>query len=114
MEKEVPYYNHPLMFQPQYDWISDHDGEIIIDFIGRFENFQEDFNTVCKKLNIKQRTLPQQRKSKRNLRFQDYYDDESKKIITKKFQKDLDFFKYTLKAKSFLILISQSRINEYF
>jgi hypothetical protein len=35
-DKNPKYYNVPKMFAPQMDWITDENGEIIIDFIGRF------------------------------------------------------------------------------
>ena len=38
-----------------------------LDFIGRFENLQNDFDTVCDKVGISRRQLPHEAKSKHNL-----------------------------------------------
>ena len=34
----------------QHFWIVSEQNEMIVDFIGRFENLQEDFNTICDKI----------------------------------------------------------------
>src|SRR5687768_492427 len=35
-EQDAKYYDQPKMFMPQVDWISDEQGEIMVDFVGRF------------------------------------------------------------------------------
>jgi hypothetical protein len=64
-----------------------------IDFIGRFEQLQEDFNIVCDELNIDRRTLPHANKSM-STNYQDYYDNETRKIIGEKYAKDIEYFGY--------------------
>ena len=49
--------------RPQYLFLIDENDNIGVDFLGKFENFQEDFNKVCKMLNIKT-NLPHLHKSK--------------------------------------------------
>ena len=96
-EQDPMYYNNPKMFMPQSDWVIDGRGEIIVNFIGRFEKLEEDFNTVCKSIN-KQATLPHIKSSKRT-DYRDYYDDESLKIITDWFREDIKRFEYTFDPK---------------
>jgi len=64
-----------------------------IDFIGRFETIQKDFNTVCTKLGITQCTLPHKNKSK-HTHYTEYYDDETIEIVTKMYKEDLEVFGY--------------------
>ncbi|GAB4287090.1 MAG: sulfotransferase family 2 domain-containing protein [Roseovarius sp.] len=48
---------HPRL-KPQTEFICDEDGTVLVDFIGRFETLQEDFDRVCDRLGIARVTLP--------------------------------------------------------
>lgn len=51
---EGKYKKHPrYRYMPQGDWITDFDGNIPVDFIGRFENLQKDFDYICKEIGHK-------------------------------------------------------------
>lgn len=78
---------------PQSDWITDNDGSILVDFVGRFENFNEDFNTVCKQIGKNNLSLPHVKSSKRE-NYREYYDDLTMKIVEQWFSKDIDKFGY--------------------
>jgi len=68
----------------------------IFDFIIRYENLQEDFDTMCDMINIKTKTLCHiqydTKRPKRNYR--DYYDERTKKIVEKRNEEYIKLFNY--------------------
>ena len=99
---------------PQYDLLHDKQGQLLVDFVGRFETLQSDFDQVCMQLGIKDSELPHRNKSnkksrnlKRSLRnwlymngenskdsYLEFYDSETIEIVGNLYRKDIDAFAY--------------------
>jgi len=62
-------------------------------YIGRFETLQVSFDEICDSINIPRTQLPHKLKSKRS-HYSDYYTLHSKEQIHKKYEIDIDKFKY--------------------
>ena len=69
------------------------DGNPRVNFIGRYENYKNDFDYICKKLNIQKYKLEVLNKTNHNY-YTDYYDDKAKELVNKMFQKDIVSFNY--------------------
>ncbi|PHS71719.1 MAG: hypothetical protein COB22_06860 [Cycloclasticus sp.] len=86
------YYDIPKMFMPQTNWISDKNGNFMIDEIIRFENLEREFNEVVKMIG-KKVSLPHIKNSNRG-NFREYYDEETIEIVQKWFESDIERFDY--------------------
>lgn len=79
----------------QYSFLSngnDNESDININFIGRYETLNEDFETIMNTLEI-QEELPWLNKNTRQ-EMDEYITDEIKDVIYEYFKKDFDFFGY--------------------
>ena len=73
-------------------------GRLMTDTILRQENLKEEWDTMFKKLGHTPPILPQRNKSEHK-HYSHYYDDESIWLVSKMFNKDLNFFGYEFEDK---------------
>ena len=65
-----------------------------LDFVGRFENLQEDFSLICEKTGIPYEPLPHKNKSK-SRNYRDYYNKETAEHVYHLYKKDFETFNYS-------------------
>jgi len=82
------------MLRPQIYWLKDFSGEINFDFIGRFEDLNQDFKVVKTALNIEDGMLSHEINGGENINYRDFYDKKSIDLITKYYKEEIEMFGY--------------------
>jgi hypothetical protein len=116
-------YSHVM---PQYDFLHDEAGKLLVDFVGKYETLQAGFDTVCARLGIPPTRLPWVNRSlekgrlttlralRKQLRralwswerkhtfghYTEYYDDESRDLVACLYHKDIEAFGYSFDRNS--------------
>jgi hypothetical protein len=104
-------YRHVM---PQSEMLCSKDGRLLVDFVGKFEQLQQGFDTVCDRLGFEREALPHVNssdKTSRELRrklknfihrngesglraYVDFYDDETREFVAQLYRTDIDMFDY--------------------
>jgi hypothetical protein len=96
LDPERPYQYHvDTSIALQSDYLKDLDGTILVDFIGKYENLQEDYEEACRRIGIKPPPLPHKRQAKDREDYRGYYDETTKELIDLYFKPDIESFRYT-------------------
>jgi hypothetical protein len=100
--KDFVKYAPDFIFRSQLDFIERED--ISLNFVGRYENLKQDlgycFNKIFKNQNnyydyVNEVDLDSTTYNKtKHKHYTEYYDDETKEIVAKKYAKDLEYFGY--------------------
>jgi len=77
---------------PCYNWLSV-DNKICVDYVGRMENIQHDFDHVCSKLDIDHKTLDHINQTDHD-HYTTYYSDHTRSVVSEKYAIDIDHFNY--------------------
>ncbi|WP_203293138.1 sulfotransferase family 2 domain-containing protein [Luteirhabdus pelagi] len=77
----------------QLHFITDSKGAVPMDFIGRFETLQQDFDTVCEHLNISDSTLPKLLVRKYG-HYTENYTDVTKDLVYSLYKDEIDYFNF--------------------
>jgi len=72
------------------DYLKDLDGTIIVDFIGRYENLQADYEEACRLIGIKPPPLPHKRQARDREDYRSYYDEETARLVANYFKPDIE------------------------
>ena len=80
----------------QIEFITNWKGDIIVDYIGRYENVESDFKYICKKLGLRESYLPNKNISRmrKNRNYRTYYDTQTAELVSQYFHEDISAFGY--------------------
>lgn len=101
-DPERPYQYHiDTSIELQSDYLIDLHGNLLTDFIGRYESLADDFEHVCKKIGQPKLKLPHKRKAtNRKKDYREYYDDQTEALVREKFAADIELFNYDFNPQS--------------
>ena len=107
--EKVNFYHHMV---PQLDFI-EKNGKLAVDYVGRFENLEEEWRFISKKINCDVQ-LPCLNKEKHD-HYSDYFDDETRATVERRYKKDLEYFGYAYednKVEKGLAKVSSGRCSK--
>ncbi len=87
-------YHIDTSITPQLDYLVDLRGNQIVDFVGRYESLQADFDHCCEQIGLPKQTLPHRRRAGDRSAYRDYYDEDTKGLVERHFAADIDAFGY--------------------
>ena len=79
----------------QLDYLSDEDGNLLVDWIGRYEHFERDWEKFCYLAKVGSLPLKKLNSSWKQP-YKEYYNERTYLTVTNIYKKDLDYFGYTL------------------
>jgi len=81
------------IFRNQIEYLVDESGEIIVDYIGRFERLQEDFDEVNRRLCRPPIALPRTNAS-HHAAYTEYYTPATAELVARRYARDIAHFGY--------------------
>ena len=91
---KVPQFRERVIVKPQYLQLIDAQGEIAMDYVGRYEHLQLSVDEICNRLQIKAVPL-EIRNASAHKQYREYYDDELKSAVEMVYREDLKQFNYS-------------------
>ncbi len=88
-----PRFQQRILVTPQANLLRNHDGVIGIDAVGRYEELQSSYDEICNRIGIPSTELPRKNQSE-HAGYEDYYDDELRKLVAAFYAKDFEMFSY--------------------
>lgn len=77
----------------QNHFFTNENGDLMVDYIAKFETLEDDFKTICNRIGIINE-LPHLNKSQRD-DYRKYYNAKTKQLVEEYFKKDIELFNYS-------------------
>ncbi len=82
-----------VLYVPQHSFVTDAEGGMLADHVGRVEEMQQSYDAICQRLGLPSTTLEQVNGSSRG-DYRQYYDHELVAGVSALYQRDLELFGY--------------------
>jgi hypothetical protein len=95
LDPERPYQYHlDISMERQSDYVIDLEGNIIVDFIGRYERLEQDYAHVLERIGLSYRPLPRLRMAGDRGDYRRYYTDDTVELVMRHYGMDIERFGY--------------------
>lgn len=78
----------------QLNMLCDRNSRLLMDFVGKLENLDRDWQSVCNRIGISYHALPRKNVTERKP-YQDYYDADAIQQVAKHWAREIALFEYT-------------------
>ncbi len=75
-------------------FVTDASESVMVDFVGRFERLQDDYDRLCDKIGIESKVLPVAKTARPHSDYRSYYDDATIEKVSRHWATDLRLFGY--------------------
>ena len=86
--------NKYRQIMPSHQYVYDENNNLLVDYVGKFENLKEEWDFICKQLKVELELGHYNKCNRDNEHYRDYYDEETKVFVTEACKKDLEIFGY--------------------
>jgi hypothetical protein len=81
----------------QLDYLTDEDGTLIVDFVGRYERLNQDAEALFSRIGVPGARLPHANPSSHR-HYSSYYSEEARHIVAERFARDIEYFGYAFES----------------
>lgn len=83
----------------QINMLCDRQGNLLMDFVGKLENLENDWQTVCTRIGIPCQPL-QRKNATQHRHYQDYYDTKSRQLVARHWAREIELFEYSFNGQA--------------
>jgi hypothetical protein len=95
LDPQRPYQYHlDTSIELQTDYLIDLHGNVLIDYIGRFERLEADFQEICKRIGISSPDLAHKRQAADRKDYRSYYNEVTAGLVAERFRIDIERLEY--------------------
>lgn len=87
--------------QGQIEWLNNADGSFGADYVGYFENLEDDMQHICRQVGIKAPVVPRENISRKRADrdYRSLYTDETAALVARAYPEDIDKFGYVFDGR---------------
>lgn len=90
----VPDKHSNIHFRSQHEFITGRNGNLWTDYVGKFEKLDEEYDKICRVLGVRNPPVLNRQNKSNRVSYKEYYNEQTKRLVMERYQKDIDLFDY--------------------